>query len=346
MTSPASQATVMLRQRVRKTLTSTDRTADSTGLTLVACSGGPDSLALAAATAWVASRLGHSAGAVVVDHQLQEGSAQVASWAAGVCARLGLSPVIVRTVTIDTASGSGLESAARDARYTALAEQGDSLGAGRILLGHTLEDQAETVLLRLARGSGARSLSAMAAINGRWHRPFLDVPRSVVRESAAEVLAAIGELAWEDPHNANTAFARVRVRNLLGDFGEALGPGFALGLARSASMLGDDAEALDGLAEVLFDAMVTAVVTADGSTRSVGIDDLDGVARALRTRIIRQMCIAAGAPAANLSRDHVLFVDALVTAWHGQGPVYLPRGVRATRACGRLTLTGPPTILE
>ncbi|MEI6183861.1 MAG: tRNA lysidine(34) synthetase TilS, partial [Polynucleobacter sp.] len=305
-------------------------------LILVACSGGPDSLALAAATSWVANRLGVRAGAVVIDHQLQAGSAQVATWAMGVCSRLGLAPVIVRTIKVNTSSGLGIEAAAREARYEALAEQAEIWGAGSIMLGHTLEDQAETVLLRLGRGSGARALSAMASTNGRWHRPFLGVSRAVVRESAMEVLDAIGERPWEDPHNANTAFARVRVRNLLGQLSDALGPGFALGLARSASMLKDDADALDRLSQDMFDALVTT----KGLACSVSIEDLAGVDRALRTRVIRQMCIRAGAPAAVLSREQVLTVDSLVTQWHGQGPAHLPRGVRASRECGRLTLTG------
>ena len=329
--APACAATVLIRNAVTRALSD----CEPGDRVLVACSGGPDSLALAAATGWAAQRLGLFAGAVIVDHQLQEGSAQIAAWAAKVCERLGLSPVEVVAVQVD--GSGGMEAAARAARYAALTESTQRLGSTMVLLGHTQEDQAETVLLRLTRGSGARSLAAMAEVNGWWHRPLLEIPRAVVHESAAEVLTELGEQAWQDPHNLDPRFARVRARGLLDTLSAELGPGVVVGLARSASMLRDDADALDELADALFE----DAVTIDSGAVSVAIDDLDGIPRAIRTRLVRAMCVAAGVVPGDLSRDHVLAVDHLVSNWTGQGPVFLPGGVEARRAYDRLTVIRP-----
>ncbi|MCE3245986.1 MAG: tRNA(Ile)-lysidine synthetase, partial [Arthrobacter sp.] len=144
---------------------------------LVACSGGPDSLALAAVAAYFARR-GHvdgrpvAVGAVVVDHQLQAGSAEVAARTAESLKELGLSPVLVRAVDV-AAGGFGPEAAARDARHAALEAAAEEWNAGAVLLGHTLDDQAEQVLLGLARGSGTRSLAGMRPVRGKLLRPFL-----------------------------------------------------------------------------------------------------------------------------------------------------------------------------
>ncbi len=132
-------------------------------LVLAACSGGQDSLALAAALAFVAPRAGLRAGAVTVDHGLQEGSAEHAARLMPTLSGLGLDPVLVATVAV--AGPGGPEAAARTARYAALEKTAADVGAAAVLLGHTLDDQAETVLLGLARGSGPRSLAGMP------HRP-------------------------------------------------------------------------------------------------------------------------------------------------------------------------------
>ena len=327
----AGAATVRLRNAVEQALS----TCEPGDRVLVACSGGPDSLALAAATGWVAQRLGLFAGAVVIDHQLQDCSGQIASWAGDVCGRLGLRPVEVIAVRVD--GDGGLEAAARDARYAALTTQAQTLGATVVLLGHTRDDQAETVLLRLTRGSGARSLAAMAAVNGLWHRPFLEIPRAVVHESAHEVLGELGERAWRDPQNADPRFARVRVRHLLESLGDALGPGVVVGLSRSASMLRDDADALDELTTALFE----NAVTNGAGELSVATADLDGIPRAIRTRLLRAMCISAGVTSGDLTRDHVRAVDRLLTDWSGQGPAFLPGGVQALRTYDRLTVIRP-----
>ncbi|GDX31105.1 tRNA(Ile)-lysidine synthase [Actinomycetes bacterium] len=327
--APAGEATVLIRNAVTRALGE----CEPGDRVLVACSGGPDSLALAAATGWAAQRLGLLAGAVIVDHQLQEGSAQIAAWAARVCERFGLSPASVVAVRVD--GSGGLEAAARAARYAALTESAERLGSTVVLLGHTQDDQAETVLLRLTRGSGARSLAAMAEVNGLWHRPLLEIPRALVHESATQVLTELGEQAWQDPHNLDPHFARVRVRQILDSLGVGLGPGVVVGLARSASLLRDDADALDELTDALF----ADAVTIDNGAVSVAVDDLDGIPRAIRTRLVRAMCLAAGVVPGDLNRDHVLAVDRLVAKWTGQGPAFLPGGVQAHRACDRLTIS-------
>ena len=325
----AGEAELATRAAVRRALV--DLPAGSR--VLVACSGGPDSLALTAAAAWVAPRAGLEVAAVVVDHGLQEGSAQVADAAADACAALGVPAQVVR-VTVGSAGGP--EAAAREARYAALTEAAAVRGAVAVLLGHTLDDQAETVLLRLARGSGARSLAAMAPRSGLWRRPFLDVPRATVR-AAADALGVRGIEPWQDPHNDDRGFARVRVRALLDDLVRDLGPGAVAGLARSADLLRDDADALDALAA----AAAAELVRADDDCRWAAIPDLAALPAAVRTRVIRTMALACGSPADGLGVDHVRTVEAYVVDWHGQGPTRLPGGVRAERTCGRLCLRSP-----
>ena len=302
---------------------------------IVACSGGPDSLALAGAVAWCAPRAGRVVHAVIVDHGLQVDSANVAEAAAQACRALGIANARIVRVQVPTGAG-GPEANARTARYAALDAAAADLGAAAVLLAHTREDQAETVLLGLARGSGARSLSGMRERNGRWVRPLLQLPRATVHEAAAELLAPTGLAPWRDPHNDDPAYARVRVRHWLDTLGDDLGPGVVAGLARSADLLRDDADALDALAE-----QAHMQVRADGAggREELDIAALTDLPRAVRTRVLRAWCIALGCPADALTRDHVLSVEALVTDWHGQGEVSLPGGVGVVRAYGRLTPT-------
>jgi tRNA(Ile)-lysidine synthase len=299
-------------------------------LVLVACSGGADSLALAAATAFEAPRAAVRAGAVVVDHGLQDGSAARARSVAGTLRGLGLDPVEV--VAVQVGREGGPEAAARTARYAALDAAADRTGATAVLLGHTLDDQAETVLLGLARGSGARSLAGMSPRSGRHLRPLLGLRRATTRAACA----AAGLEPWDDPHNADPAFARSRVRGrALPVLEDELGPGVAEALARTADLLRADADALDAWAA---DAAAT-VVGPDGSLDAVALAALPA---AVRTRLLRSAALAAGSPAGDLAAVHVAALDALVTAWHGQGPVDLPGRVGARRACDRLLLQRRP----
>lgn len=316
-------------------------------LVLVACSGGADSLALAAATAFVAGRSARSArplraGAVVVDHGLQPGSADVAAGAAAACRGLGLDPVEV--VRVDVGGPGGPEAAARDARHAALDATVRRLGAAAVLLGHTLDDQAEGVLLGLARGSGARSLAGMARRRDLLRRPFLALRRA----DTEAVCAAHGLAPWHDPTNAAAADDRAaplrsRVRAAaLPVLEDTLGPGVAVALARTAELLREDADALDALAAELLAAATRDTPGGGPHDASPGVAlDVETLARALpavRRRALRRAAVEAGCPSGSLTRAHVLAVDALVTAWRGQGPAALPGPVVASRACGRLRL--------
>ncbi|MDP4014415.1 MAG: tRNA lysidine(34) synthetase TilS [Candidatus Nanopelagicales bacterium] len=292
-------------------------------LVLVACSGGPDSLAMAAAASDLSKRRSLHVGAVLIDHGLQPGSDTVAATAAKQCEDLGLSPVVVESVEV-VVTGSGLEAAARDARYAALEQVADRVGAVAVLLGHTLDDQAETVLLGLARGSGIRSLSGMPERRGVFVRPLLGLRRDLVAAS----LPHWGLEAWLDPHNEDQSFARVRVRRVVMPVLEQqLGPGIAEALARTARLARMDADVLDEWAVREFDAL---------NSTGWGVGALADLSAAIRGRVIRTRLIDKGCPEDDLTAAHVAEVDRLITDWHGQGPLTLPGAVTATRGCGKL----------
>ncbi len=298
-------------------------------LVLAAVSGGADSLALAAGLAFAGPRAGLRAGAVVVDHQLQPSSDAVAEAAAGALRSLGLAPVQV--VAVDVGEGGGPEAAARQARYQALRSAAADLDAAAVLLGHTLDDQAETVLLGLARGSGARSLSGMAPQTEGFRRPLLGVSRS----TTAACCDALGLVPWDDPHNTERRFARARLRHdALPALVTALGPGVPQALARTARLLRDDDEALETWA----DEVAGRCRPAGDSEPGLDIVALGAAPPAVRRRVIRRSLLAAGATAGRLTAEQVGRVDDLVGAWKGQGPVALPGGIQARRCCGRLYL--------
>jgi tRNA(Ile)-lysidine synthetase-like protein len=321
MTGP-SRAVADTRVRVRRALSDLVRGER----VLVACSGGADSLALAAAAAFVGHRLGLRVGAVVVDHGLQEVSAEAAERAAEQCRGLGLDPVQVVQVQVGTEGGP--EAAARTARRAALETCAARMHAVAVLVGHTLDDQAETVLLGLARGSGARSLAGMRARDGLWRRPLLEVRRETTLQACVDQ----GLEPWDDPHNRNPEYARVRVReSALPVLESDLGPGVAEALARTARMLEADADLLDDLAR--------QTVTSD-------CEELAKLHPALRTRVLRLLATDAGAPAGALTAAHVAALDALVVDWHGQGAVALPGGLKGVRSCGTLSVMDAASGLE
>ncbi len=286
-------------------------------LVLVACSGGADSTALADAARYEGTSVGVRVGAGVVDHGIQEGSARVADDVAARLRLLGLDPVVVVSTAV-VRGGDGLEAAARTARYAALDDLAVQHGARLVLLGHTRDDQAEQVLLGLARGSGARSLAGMPAARGRYRRPLLGVTRAQTRAACA----AEGLTWWEDPMNEDTAHARVRARRAVADLEGDLGPGVAAALARSARQLRADADLLDTLAVEA----TTALGEGPWPAR-----ELAALPEALRTRAWRRLLVAAGAPAGQVSHRHVEACDRLVTDWRGQGPVHAPGRLRVGR---------------
>ena len=297
-----------------------DRVLSAGDLVCAAVSGGADSLALAGALAWVGPKLGLRAGAISVDHALQPGSADRAAEVVNQCAALGLAPAVSTVVQVGRSGGP--EAAARKARYDALSAVASREQAAAVALGHTLDDQAETVLLGLARGSGGRSLAGMrsreTAHGALMLRPLLGVRRTVT----AAACTAMNMTPWEDPHNADRRYARVRVRlDALPALEAAVGPGIAEALARTADLLRADADALDELAV---------------DVASLAVDDLQALLPAVRRRVLRAAAVAAGASNGDLAAVHVTELDRLVTDWHGQRPVSLPGGLVAERRCDRL----------
>ena len=295
MTGPPP-ATAAVRLAVRRCLSG----GLPDGPVTAAVSGGADSLALAAALAF--ERPG--AGAVVVDHGLQPGSDEVAAKAAAQCAGLGLIATVLTAPSTfgGGRGGGGPEAAARTLRYSLL----DTI-EGAVLLGHTKNDQAEQVLLALVRGSGARALSGMPPVRDQYRRPLLDLERATTRAACAEA----GLEPWEDPHNSDPSYLRVQVRDLLKNLD------LIDGLARSARLLREDADALDALA-----------VPTDA------VAELQAQLPAVRARSLKVWAeVQCGR---SLTSAHVDALRALVEDWHGQGPVALPGGGRVSRADGRL----------
>ncbi|MFG2991091.1 tRNA lysidine(34) synthetase TilS [Streptomyces sp. NPDC048257] len=302
-------------------------------LVLVACSGGADSMALASALAFEAPKLGIRAGGITVDHGLQPGSDLRAAEVVTRMTALRLDPV--ESVAVRVGRDGGPEAAARDARYGALDEAADRLGAVAVLLGHTRDDQAETVLLGLARGSGIRSLSGMPEVSGgsagrtnRYRRPFLQVDRQTARKACMVQSLPV----WDDPHNIDPAYTRSRLRHEgLPALEKALGKGVVEALARTAQLSRDDADALDAWAAEA----ETGVRDADGRLECA---KLYALPPAVRRRVLRRAVVAAGSPAGSLFARHIEEVDRLITGWRGQGAINLPGRVEAQRQGGRLVI--------
>lgn len=303
---------------------------------LVACSGGADSLALLSAAVFEGHKQGLRIIGATVDHGLQQGSDAHARRVIEQMATLGVDETVGARVTVEGA-GLGPEAAARQARYAVLDQIAERFEAPVVLLGHTRDDQAETVLLGLTRGSGARSLAGMRRSFDRYRRPLLDVTR-VDTETACQVA---GIEVWSDPHNADFSFTRARIRHrVMPLLEEDLGPGVAATLARTADQLREDADLLDDLAEAAYDRLVAP-------DRSFVAEEMAQQPAAVRRRALRLAALAAGCPAAELFREHVLALDALVTDWHGQRWIDLPGHVRGVRRDGRILLeshrpAGPP----
>lgn len=325
-------------------------------LVLVALSGGADSLALALATAHEAARGGVRAGAIIVDHALQLGSHEVAEAAAAHAQTAGLDPVLIHRVSVQPDRG-GPEAAARNARYAAFAAAAAETGARAIFTAHTRDDQAEQVLLGLARGSGLRSLAGIpeqrelashtdtgptgAGVRSSSHdtmllRPFLGVDPVITRRVTEAACTDQDAEFWRDPHNADLRYARVRVRQRVLPVLEAeLGPGLANALARTADLAREDADALEQIAAEhalkLLGPPVAELSFAE--PLQVPVSAVSGLASAIRNRVIREL--ARRRFGVQLEREHTLAIAALVTDWRGQGAIYVP-GIVVHRRLGEL----------
>jgi tRNA(Ile)-lysidine synthase len=291
---------------------------------LVACSGGADSLALASATVFTGRDQGWYVVGVTIDHGLQEDSAERASRVVGQLAAMGADETVSARADVE-APGLGPEAAARAARYALLEEVRERFEAEVVLLGHTRDDQAETVLMGLARGSGGRAIAGMRRAFEHYRRPLLDVSH----DDTVTACQVEGLEFWDDPHNEDDTFTRVRVRRRILPVLEAeLGPGVTESLARTADLLRADMELLDAYAADALDE-----VTVEGG---LSVEAIAGLATPIRTRVLRVAAVAAGAPPGETFHQHVVAVDALITDWHGQKWVDLPGHVRAVRRDGVL----------
>lgn len=318
-----AQATPLYQIRLALRTELSDLNAGDT--VIVAVSGGADSSSLAAALLQEAKERAIRVIAVIIDHALQANSADVAQNTKVELSKMGYENIEIKRIKVEVTDG--VEASARRARYAALNEIADSVNAVAIFLGHTKDDQAETVLLGLARGSGTRSLSGMAERIDRYRRPLLSITRKQTEAACKEV----GIKFWSDPHNQSMEYARVRVREKVLPLLESeIGPGIADALTRSAKLLRDDADALDEWAEE---------VLGEIDPNEMDIEMLASLPRAIRSRVIRRAIYLAGAPSGSLGAEHIEPVEALVTAWKGQGPVSLPGGVTVSRISGRLSLS-------
>ena len=289
---------------------------------LLAVSGGADSMALAWAAEFVLPRLGYSCGALIIDHGLQEDSAEIAETAKTRLEELGLSARVIR---VTVGQEGGVEHAARTARYDALTDAGQDSGAHAVLLGHTMDDQAETVLLGLARGSGPSSISGMAENSSLWWRPFLGLRRQQTRQVCVDA----GIDWWDDPHNTDQRFLRPRVRHRVLEVMESeLGPGVVEALARTADLVRADDELLDTLAAERLEPYRTHL-----EESHLPISALEGEPEPIATRMLRLALGHIGVE--GLHRSHTDAVMALITEWHGQGPIDIP-GVSVVRVDDQL----------
>ncbi|HVH21469.1 MAG TPA: tRNA lysidine(34) synthetase TilS [Pseudonocardia sp.] len=320
--SGVESAVAEVRRAVRSALTGLPAAA-RVAPPVVACSGGADSLALVVATLEVTGGPVHAA---VVDHALQDGSAERTAATVELLAGLG---ALARGYPVEVSGPGGVEAAARRARYAALlAARPDP--DSPVLLGHTLDDQAETVLLGLGRGSGPRSLAGMATWNPPWLRPLLGVRRAVTRAACA----ARGLSVWDDPHNADPRFTRARLRHeVLPLLEEVLAGGVAEALARTAAQLREDTEVLDALAA---DLLADALVTGTGEEAGLRVSPLAAAHPAVRRRALREWLRVEGVT--TLTDAHLRAADLLAAPGPDRSGVALPGGLELMRGHGRLTL--------
>ncbi|KRF16593.1 tRNA(Ile)-lysidine synthetase [Nocardioides sp. Soil797] len=297
------------------------------GTVLVACSGGADSLALLSGAVFEGRKMSVRVVGATVDHGLQHGSAERAAAVVQQMAALGAAETVSSRVDVPQSSGHGPEAAARRARYAVLEQMATHFEASLVLLGHTRDDQAETVLLGLTRGSGGRAVAGMRRGFDVFARPLLDVARA----DTSAACDAEGITVWSDPHNDDPRFTRVRVRHTVLPVLEAeLGPGVAVALARTAELLRPDMEYLDELAESAY----AELVTPTGATPTgigLPVPGLAGLVGPLRSRVLRLAALEAGSPSSELFWEHVVAMERLVTDWHGQKWIDLPGHVRLVR---------------
>jgi tRNA(Ile)-lysidine synthase len=284
---------------------------------LVACSGGADSLALAWTSQVITKRIGLNLIAVIIDHQLIKESSQVAQDAKKKCEDFGIEKVVIKQIEVKD-DKDGLEAAARKARYEAFEELVNEFNAKAVLLAHTQDDQAETMLMRLTRGSGAKSLSAMKEVSGNYLRPFLHIRKQVL----VDALEKENISYWQDPANTNYKFLRAKVRHeLMPKLIEVLGDSAIDSLDRTSGLLKEDNEALESIALESYEKL----------NKELKVQELEKLPTAIRKRVIKIAALNSGVTPGPFSFEHIEAIDALVTNWRGQGNVDLPGFIQASR---------------
>ena len=341
---------LLVRQSLTQLLTPSDhaRPADDVrpGPLVLGVSGGADSLALAAAVLFEGPKQSFTPHAVIVDHGLQANSQDVARAAYAQCVdEIGYPSEQVRCVRVEvTRTSAGVEADARRARYAALSAVKRELGARRIVLGHTGNDQAEQVLLGLIRGSGTRSIAGMRMDAGGILRPFLasstvSSGRAVMRSDTEEACAALGLTPWQDPHNQSEAFTRVRVRRVLAALEDEFGDtGLSRNLVKTAAHAGRDADFLDAQTDAAL-AAASGVQDASGWPSRWPVEALASLPAAIRIRALRRLLVLHGARDSELASHHLYEAEQLLVHWRGQGPIQVPGGVEIQRGGGEVAIT-------
>lgn len=288
---------------------------------LVAVSGGPDSVALLEAL--VASRQAHHLTLVVahVDHGIHPESAGVAAAVTARAARHGLACRVVALAL----GADATETEARAARRAALRVLAGEVGAEVILLGHHADDQAETILMRVLRGSGPAGLAGMAARHGRWVRPMLRLPRAAIRAW----LVALGEAGWDDPSNADPRHLRSWLRT-------AILPQLAGRLPDVGPRLretGRQAATYRMAWSAVLDELPALALTVEAGRISVAAPPVRGYPSALRDAVLTALGRRAGVL---LGRRRLAAIDRLLAQDHGV--IRVAPTVQAELAGGRLAL--------
>ncbi|MEO8359535.1 MAG: tRNA lysidine(34) synthetase TilS [Vicinamibacteria bacterium] len=308
------------------------------GVTVIsALSGGPDSVALLDALLRAGKKVGINVVAAHLDHAIRDDSRADAAFCEELCDRYR---VRIRTgrsqPSTQAVKEGGREEAARLSRYSFLRRVAREENAGAILLGHTLDDQAETVLMRLMRGSGSLGLSAMRPWDGELLRPLLESRRSTV---IAHLIAH--RLPYRtDPTNLDPSFVRNRVRHeLLPLLADRFNPNITEALGRTARTLAEESAALREVAAQLLDRAVATSV--DGMAIELAV--MKASPEGLVKTAVREALKRAGG-LRSVSSVHIDGLWNLINESRGGSSLPLPGGRKATISRGRLILTQPDRV--
>ena len=285
----------------------------------IGCSGGADSLALLAGLSTIyRNRRSQQVHVVIIDHQLQSVTAEVAQTTADYAKAYGFIPHIVQVNVATTKEG--VEAAARTARYDAFETIIKQENLQKFFLAHTMNDQAEQVLLGLLRGSGTRSLSGIRETRDTYARPFLN---SLTRSDTEAVCFEANLDYWNDPHNQSEEYARVVARQFLTEMSGKLKQDFVRPLAKSAQISSEDSEALDFY--------VLKEYSHFEASHSWSVADIEALPKSVRVKLYKLKLSEMGSHTDSLTFLLLNRVDEFVTDWRGQKEVNFSNGVAVAR---------------